>query len=475
MKKRTPIIILVELLGFSCALGIVNIFFQADPGFLNGFFNPYLALALVVAVYYGKYYGIISLAISICIITGPSALALWLIFPSSFSLTYWSTLWTKGLIPFAITLVGTYLFGLIRDSLAKNLQNSKTLIKKFAREKGIMHKELRALKQVNAELEMRVFNQQDSTVALYSKIQALYSLNLQKSLKAIIEIVKSITNATKYSIWEYKQDLKILELRAGEGWEDNEARETRISIDDSIEGWVVRNNILFSVKMVMQYDNLKRMDVGRNIITVPIRAGYKVWGVFNIREMPFEKYNLYTEKNLLLIMALAAPALEKSLKYEALAVNEQVNPITDFPPFSQFYIYLEQELSIEKMEKGTLSVIIIELNNYMELFEKFGKDDIFSFFIHIKERIQELTEGKSRFFHYKSDNQISFLFPNLDYDGCSLYCLDILEMVNKRKWEINKKEVFPEIILGYTSLSDDNQSAQDLLSIADNLLEMQKI
>ena len=120
-------------------------------------------------------------------------------------------------------------------------------------------------------------------------------------------------------------------------------------------------------------------------------------------------------------------------------------------------------------------MMIVELVNYDDLLHELSKDGVYSLFVLISERIKELSDNKAMFFHYKNDNQISFILPNLDFDGCSLFCLNILEMINKRDWELNKKTVLPEIVLGYTSLAEVKQSAEDLLAIAENLLEMQKI
>ncbi len=476
MKRKKPLVILGELSVFLVILGLINFILDFnDPGFFKLSFNPYLILALIAAVMYGKYYGFFALSVSLILITIPIPAYRYFIYHYHITLSYWLRLGHKLVVPGSLTLIGIFVFGLIRDSLIQDLDRTKNILQTITKEKGILSMEVKALKDVNSELEQRVYSQEDSTIMLYSKIQELNSLNFQKSLELLLNITQTYTGATICSIWEHNQELKRLELRLNYGWDMEMDRSTRIPVEDSIEGWVLRNNMMFSVKMVMQYDNLAKMDTGRNILTVPITVGHKVWGVFNIADIPFEKYNLFTEKYLLMIMALVSPALEKAMEYEAFSIQENVNMVTGFPPFSHFYIILEQELSRVKLEKGTLSVIIIELVNYDTLLHELSKDGIFSLFVLLSERIKELSDNKAMFFHYKNDNQISFILPNLDYDGCSLFCLNILEMINQREWEMDKKKVLPEIVIGYTSLSEDKQSAEDLLSIAENLLEMQKV
>ncbi|MBN1797292.1 MAG: diguanylate cyclase [Spirochaetales bacterium] len=476
MKQQRPAVITLELLAVLMIMGIANFLLATnDPGYFSLPFNPYFILALFATVLYGKYYGFFSLIVAIVFIVIPIPVYKYFYESYHITLSYWMKLGQKMVTPFTLTLVGVFIFGLIRDSLKTELDKTKYILGSITKEKNILQREVDALKQVNRELEKRVYSQEDSTIMLYSKIQELYSLNFQKGLELLLTIAQTYTGATVCSIWEHNQELRRLELRLNYGWDMDMERITRIAVEDSIEGWVLRNNMMFSVRMVMQYDNLARMDKGRNILTVPVTVGHKVWGVFNIEDIPFEKYNLYTEKYLLMIMALVSPALEKAMEYEAFSIQENVNLVTGFPPFSHFYIILEQELSRVKLEKGTLSVMIVELVNYEKLLHELSKDGVYSLFVIISERIKELSDSKAMFFHYKNDNQISFILPNLDYDGCSLFCLNILEMINKRTWELNKKTVLPEIIMGYTSLTEDKQSAEDLLAIAENLLEMQKI
>jgi predicted signal transduction protein with EAL and GGDEF domain len=476
MKQRRPPVILGELSALLVILGVINFFADfADPGFFTLSFNPYLILALVATIMYGKYYGFFTLVTSVVLIAVPIPAYRYFFLHYHITLSYWIHLGEKLAIPGALTLVGVFLFGLIRDALVQDLGRTKGILASITKEKSMLSHEVKALKEVNSELEKRVYSQEDSTIMLYSKIQELNSLNFQKGLELLLSIAQTYTGASRCSIWEHNQDLKRLELRLNYGWDLETERITRIPVDDSIEGWVLRNNMMFSVRMVMQYENLERMDKGRNILTVPVTVGHKVWGVFNIEDIAFEKYNLFTEKYLLMIMALVAPALEKAMEYEAFSIQENVNMVTGFPPFSHFYIILEQELSRVKLEKGTLSVIIVELVNYDTLLHELSKDGVFSLFVLLSERIKELSDNKAMFFHYKNDNQISFILPNLDYDGCSLFCLNILEMINKQDWEINKKKVLPGIVLGYTSLGEEKQSAEDLLTIAENLLEMQKV
>ncbi|MBA7613230.1 hypothetical protein ES703_20475 [subsurface metagenome] len=467
-----------ELLLISFFLGAINIIFPYNPGFFKGFFNPYLFLALIIAVYYGKYYGFMSLIISCFVIVLPLPLALELIHPGSTDFPraeYWKSLKAVSLIPLSLALIGVYIFGIVRDAYESDKKRKQALLKKISREKGLQHRQVKVLKNVNQELEQRVSRQQDSVTVLYSRLQELYSLNYKKALETILEVAQKFSGATSISIWEFKPESKELKLAASAGWETSGQVKTAIPVDNSIEGWVVRNNMMFSVKMLLQYDNLRKMESGRNLMTFPIAAGTKIWGALNIEEMPFFKYNLYTEKLLQMILSLAGPALERAIEYESVIKQAELNPFTGLASFSQFYSLLQQDLRRTVLQKGTLSIIILELINFSALVEEYGKEKMYGMIAQIADELKRLSDSRAGFFHYKDENQLAVLFPNLDYDGASLFCFKTLEAMSGREWQLDRKPLSLEVVLGYAALGGKEMTADEILQVAENILEMQKI
>ena len=170
--------------------------------------------------------------------------------------------------------------GLIRDSLSKRDRDAKGRLSSFTRDKGLLKRQVRALQSANSELEERISRQEDSITSLYSQVQVLNSLNLAKALQAILEMVRRFIGATRCSIWEHRQEAKSLALVASIG--GGEGATGMLPDESSIEGWVVRNNMMFSVKMLLTNEPLAKLDTGRNIMTLPITAGRRIWGVLNI-------------------------------------------------------------------------------------------------------------------------------------------------------------------------------------------------
>ncbi len=474
-RKYSSLIRSGELLLFSIIIGGINLFFHLDPGFLEGYFNPYLILPLVAAAYYGKYYGFLSLFFSLFVVMLPLPLILKLAHPESWDPQYWARLKQTSLIPLVLTLGGVYLFGIIRDSYTARIKRLKERLKDISRDKGILKKRVKGMDIVGRELEERVSKQQDSLTSLYSSIHELYSLNLSKVLDAILETVQRFVGAAKASIWEHSAESRSLKLAASLGWSADESAAADIPEADTIEGWVFRNNRMFSINLLLQYDNLKKLDTGRNLLTIPIMGGGKVWGILNIREMPFAKYNPYSEKLLQMIVSLADPALGKAIEYESVIRQAEIHPVTGFPSFSHFYSVLEKEIQRMTLQGETLSIVIVELANFEEIAEDFGEEKTYSLLIRVTEVLTKLAHERARLFQYKANNQIAFLIPNLDYDGASLFSLEVLGTLNGENWTIDDVSQPVEAVLGYAALGEKKMTADEMLEIADNLLEMQKV
>ena len=139
-------------------------------------------LALFVAAYYGKYYGFVSLGLSILIVGAglPAAESLLASGGLGHSGSYLRLLWTAAPVPLAVAIAETYVLGLVHDSLARKSRNAGESLRLMSREKGLALRQVRALSVVNRELEERISQQEDSITSLYSQIQVLNSLNLEK-------------------------------------------------------------------------------------------------------------------------------------------------------------------------------------------------------------------------------------------------------------------------------------------------------
>lgn len=459
---------IAELFIISLSLYLINIFFPDNPGFFKSSLNPYFLTAALVSAFYGRNYGYLSLGFSFIFILIP-------ITPDFIVPVYWKDLWDTASIQIPVILIIIYLLGMIHHYFASQIKNQRLYMKKISLEKNKLQKELSSVSAVNRELEERVLGQQDSVTALYTQVKAMHYQNLSKTLGVLISTVQKFSWAEKASIWEYEKESKQLVMVANVGWDSDDVLNTIESVDSTINGWVYRNGQIFSVRMLLEYENLSVMDNKRNILTFPINLSNSVWGVLNIEAMPFIKYNLYTEKLLSILIDLAGTAIERAVEYEAMIKHNEVNTITNLPSASQFFSFIGNEIEKASINQSLFSVILIELTEFDELIEEYGEKRIYQILLLMLDKLHSLSGNMIDLFHYKEKNQMAIYYPNIDYDGASLFCLESLGVINSYNWTINDNKIVLDVILGYSSLGAKDVSADELLDIAENLLEMQKV
>jgi len=475
MRINTRTRIVLESIFLPFIPGIVNIIIYKDPGFSHLFFLPYGAITLVIAAYYGKLPGFISLLSSVIWISCLLPLFHLLFRHIPLDPVFWKILWENSWIVLPFLIVGIYLFGLIRDAHIGQRSALKNRMKELVKANWLLRKTSAALSMVDRELEEKVSRQQESITILYNQIHKIQGMKLQEALDTLLETVQLFTRATNLSVWEQRNSPSNgLYLAASRGWNPEKDIEKVRSIENSIEGWVYRNNSIFSLRMLLQYDNLKELDMKRNILTFPIVLNKTVWGILNIKEMPFEKYTRYSESIVQMIIQLAAPSLEQAFDYETLLLTGDIDPETHIPAFSQFSSVLEEAAESALVREGNLSIILLELVNLEELLTSYGDTVWETFFPTFSDHLIETTKNKGQLFHYKNKNQLVLIVPNVDFDGASLLCLDILEMINFTKWNIKGDQISLETAIAFSALGGETNNAETMMGKVESIIQVQK-
>ena len=173
--------------------------------------------------------------------------------------------------------------------------------------------------------------------------------------------------------------------------------------------------------------------------------------------------------------SLAEHSIERAVAYESIIQKEEIDEKTGLPLFSQFYRMLEEETKRAGMQKGSFSILLIEIVNFDSIQEEYGADNAKSLIRAVTEDLGSLSERKAHCFQYKQDSQLALLIPSVDFDGVSLYSLEALEKLNAVKWEIEGTGIPVEAVIGFSVFSGGGDSPDQLLEQAESLLEMQRV
>lgn len=465
---------LIEAFAVAVAAFAVDLTDRADPGLLDAVVNPYLLAALAAAAWRGWLPGYAALVAGAALAYAGLA-----IFPAASD-----PLAHPRLPALAVTAaLGVLVFGLIHFAWSRRLQQEAA---ECGRERQAAERQRTGLLAAASELERQVSGQRDSLAYLHSRWRELSSADVDRTLRVLLDTVSELTGADRCSLWQFDAEAGELTVRATVGWDADDRAERRLPVNGSIEGWVLRNDRLFSAKHLTRYDTLRRADRGAVIYAAPLRAGARAWGVIDVERLPFERFNAHTEHLLLLAAAVAAAPLEQAIAYEADLQPADRSPYTGYPLFAHLDRVLRAEVAARAADGGALSVILIRIGNYHRLVGDAsavfgagsggagsggaGHGDLV---IEAVFRAVREIAGAARCFHYKQDDQLAVVCPGLDFDGAALTALDLLSWAAGPSPPDGAGGARPELAVGYSSLARGVDDADALLRTAENLLSMQ--
>ena len=97
-----------------------------------------------------------------------------------------------------------------------------------------------------------------------------------------------------------------------------------------------------------------------------------------------------------------------------------------------------------------------------------------AFFPNFSDHLIEATKNKGQLFHYKNKSQLVLIVPNIDFDGASLMCLDILEMINFTKWNIGGDQISLETAIAFSALGEETDNAEAMMEKVESIIKIQK-
>ncbi|MDA8424983.1 MAG: hypothetical protein M0Z80_02505 [Treponema sp.] len=454
-----------EVVAVAAVIAAANRLGSFEPGFATSPINPYVIFCLFSAVWFGPWYGLLAFAASVASLLVP--------FPRGGGPASLASAFLQYRVPLLWTLVAVYVFGLVHDRFRDQLDAKSRFLRRSASGKARLDTEVKALVEVNRDLEERVLRQQESITSLFARIREMTTQSVAETLAVLLDMVCQYSWASKASVWRFRPEDDCLECAATIGWEEDEKNPARIPAAESVEGWVARNNLVFSARMLVSYANLRRMDKGRNLLTFPISFGKTVWGVLNIEDMPFSKFNLYTEKILGVLIELGSPAIERTVADERLLLAE-LHPLTSFPLASVLRRKMDLWADSPESRKSSFSVIILELASMKTLTESFGEEKAYALLRRCMGEIKTLSGNVLEPYHYENEGQIALFYPQIDFDGTALFCFDLLGMLNGKTWEIDEKIVPMDVFLGYANSGKGKIESDAILRVAEEVLEKQK-
>jgi len=470
MGQQRSLRIGAEALALAATPAAANLLFPGDPGFLALHGMPVFLAGPLFAGFYGLRWGLVAALLSALLGFGLLP-ALSGSFTPAWLAAAAETLPASCVLGF-FSLLGAGFFKHRFDRFRSLVMRR---LRRITKESVARSREARALTRVNRVLEERVSGQKDSITLLQNQVRKLASLNLDQALSTILETIELFTETRASSIWIPDPASSLLVPAATRGWKEGDERETALDPDTSIEGYVLRNRKPFSVRMLLDNAEFDRFDAARNIITLPIIVKDKVWGALTIEDLPFERYSLYSESLLAILLSLAEPYLRSITEYESLHAQREVDPDTGFPQYPVLWANLAKELERRAFDPGFVTLVVVEMANFETALERWPRADLKRLLFQVKEAFDASSNEKHQAFHFKTDGQFALLLPGLDQDGASFLCLDLLTICAGLELRIGGEIVSLEIIVGFASSRGGAGDPDTMVETAEHLLSIQRL
>jgi hypothetical protein len=429
-----------EGFGVGAAVGLLGLLSPSDSAFAGLGFLPQALAAVLAAALLGAVPGILALFGAVL-----ATAALPLIGPLlGISLAYADprAVLEAARVPAAAALGCALMAGWLRDSSSQSSMRLLRRVRDLVRRNVQLKRMNTALSSLSEELERRVSGQRDSVSALYARIRKMDSLDLEKVLSGLLDAIAAFSQASSAAIYEYDPKAELLVRLSSMGGE----AEAVLPLDGSIEGWVFRNDSAFSLRNVDDYLNLSTIDFKRSVLAFPLKAGDLPWGVLNIREMPFYRYNPITEKNLGIVIDLASSYIKKAADFRDRVLLHPRNEITGLPGYGELLRILGEELGRRAARRLSVSVVIVELLGFEEL--AFAHSGLKAFGLLKEFSEAAAADRRALAFHYRADSQLAFVLPDMDRDGASLFCLGLSAIAGDRTWLVDGEQNRVEIAFG---------------------------
>jgi hypothetical protein len=429
-----------EGLAAGLVIGLAGILRPEDPSFSGFSFMPQVLGAVLVSSLLGVGPGACAIAGScIAFLALPPAAGLLGVGLAAAP----ERLLEAARLPAAAAVAAVCAAGWMRDGAERVRRKLLDRVKDLTRRLVKMRKVGEALSTVCEELELRVSSQRDSISALYAHMKKMDSHELDRVLDGLLGAVQAFSQASAAAVYEYDQSIGALVLAARLGPEPPAS----LPLAGSIEGWVFRNDATFSLRMLEERPYLARLDEGRSVLAFPLKAGDLPWGMLNIGEMPFYRYNPVTEKNLGIVVGLSSSYIKKAVDYRDRERARPRHTITGLPGYEELMLALGNELKRRAPRRLSVSIVLVELLGFEALRASRADEAAFAL-------LREFSVAAGRrdsTYHFREEGQLAFLLPDVDRDGASIFCLDLAERMERRPWNIGGEPLRLDLAFGIGS------------------------
>jgi diguanylate cyclase (GGDEF)-like protein len=330
-----------------------------------------------------------------------------------------------------------------------------------------------------------------STVTLFKKIyhsqKAVYNfLTLDKITKEVskdLETDNVLKNLSDIAQQAFKFDLLVL-IRCEDGKkpmifktipsEGFDLVGTTVSIDSSLAGFVIKNNMLIIKKQKIDtpyfFSGENKLEIYRSFFGVPMRKDEKVVGELALLSRNRAHFTEEDKEPIKFLADLVYVALEKAKLFEetkALSIHDGLTGAFNHRYFQEKL--LEEIKRAERSKSSPFSLLMFDIDNFKSFNDDYGHQIGDSVLKHISEVVKKNIREIDIFARYGGEEFI-LLLPNTEKEGAVSVAEKLRKLIAINPLVTKKKNYFITVSVGCSVFPSDGEDKNTLIKRADEAL-----
>lgn len=205
------------------------------------------------------------------------------------------------------------------------------------------------------------------------------TLDLNELANFIVSRVGKITRADKCSLMLLEENNGELLIQAAKGLDEKVIKESKVKKGESVAGWVAQHAKPLLVEDIRKYPHWLKVRETRyftnSFLSLPLRGRFKLLGVLNVTDKDLGYGGIFNEEDYKFIAVLShqiAAAIENAQLYSSLRQLAVTDALTGLSNHRYFYVRLEEEINRAERYKRTLSLIMLDIDDFKIYNDTYG-------------------------------------------------------------------------------------------------------
>jgi diguanylate cyclase (GGDEF)-like protein/putative nucleotidyltransferase with HDIG domain len=321
-----------------------------------------------------------------------------------------------------------------------------------------------------------------SIAAARQEVQAIFeisqdlgnSLSLDETLSVLGVRLRRIIPHHSLAIWLRRNN--VLEPEYVNGEDYRLFSSLSIPIGQGLSGWVAENgkpvlNGNPSVEPGYLNDRTKFSTL-RSAVAVPLEAEGGITGVLTLYHLDKDAFTKDHLRVLLGISPKIGMSIENALRFRQVESSATIDFLTELPNARSLFLQLDSELARSKRERGALAVLVLDLDGFKQVNDKFGHM-AGNKLLH---KIAVTLKSCCREYDYVArlgGDEFVVLLPGARREDAETRAAELRSLVA----QIGSEQTCAGMIttsIGVAQFPEDGSSAEDLLAEADRRMYLEK-